>query len=137
MNDGPWVTSMSVGVPELDQGHKELFARVGEVVDALGRQSFEEAEQLCRSLIALGRQHAAEEEAFLRKIGYPRVAAVLEAQKTLGKQCQRLLTLITERSPDAREFADKTVGEMVAYLLRSDINFKSFVQEMRDLGRLK
>jgi hemerythrin len=128
---------MSVGVANLDEGHKAFFTHLTQIMDALDRQAFDEAEQICRSLIAAGAEHAAEEEAFLRKNGYPNLDQIIEVQKALSAQCQRLLTLIIEKSPDARGFADKTGGDLINYLLRSDINFKSFVQEMRDLRRLK
>jgi hypothetical protein len=48
----------------------------------------------------------------------------------------RLLALIVERSGAAHAVALRLLDDLVAYLMRGDINFKSFVQEMRDCGRL-
>jgi hemerythrin len=135
MTDGAWVPGMSVGVAALDDAHKIFFARLAEIAEALDAHSFDDAERLCRSLLDLGAQHAAEEEAFLRRLGYPHVVAVIAAQQGVLQRCERLLALIGEKSPAARAFADTLKDALIACLLRSDINFKSFVQEMRDLGR--
>jgi hypothetical protein len=61
---------------------------------------------------------------------------VIAAQKEWREQVGRLRGLIGERSSEARAVAAGMIDAFVVYLLRGDINFKSFVQEMRALGRI-
>lgn len=128
---------MAVGVARFDEDHQELFSHLCEIERALALRAFDDADRICRSLLALGAQHTAEEEAFLRSIGYPGVVAVLQAHQALQTECRRLEELINQNSEEAGPFVAALKGVLVSYLLRSDINFKSFVQELRDLGRLK
>jgi hemerythrin len=137
MKEFRWLEALSVGVPGLDDNHKAFFAHLAQIIAALDRQAFDEAERSCRALIALGTQHAADEAEFLRRNRYPHPDAVIAVQQAMGRQCQNLLALIVARSADARAVASETSKDLVEYLLRGDINFKSYVQEMRDLGRLK
>jgi len=127
---------MTVGVPELDDGHKEFFRHMSAIIAALHDQSFAEAERICRSMFAMAAHHSEAEEALLRRLDYPCLQNVIDVQVELAERLKRLLTLIIRRSPEAHGFAAGTLEALVAYLLRGDINFKSFIQEMRDAGRL-
>ncbi len=127
---------MSVGVPMLDESHREFADHLIEIADTLHRHSFETARKICQSMVATSAAHAVVEEALLRRLGYPGLESVIKVQEDMGGRLQRLLALIDDKSEDALAYAIDMIDAFVAYLLRSDINFKSFLQEMRDTGRL-
>jgi hemerythrin len=102
--------SKSVGVAEFDNDHQAMLRLLEKIAVALKEGSQERAGALTDELLALARDHTAREEAFLRRIGFPGVEAVIAAQQ------DSLLRIAAMQ--DA----------LVAYLLRADINYKSFVE---------
>jgi hemerythrin len=137
MRNDLWVEAMSVGVAEIDALHQALFTHLAEIDRRLGDEDHAEAERLCRSLLTVAAQHAKAEERLLRSLDYPDLPKILEVQQAVTAEAERLLWLVRARSDEARGAAGAMSDELVFCLLRGDIGVKSFVQEMRDLGRLK
>ncbi len=136
MRSDIWVEAMSTGIAEIDDIHRALFAHLAQIDAALGSGNFPEAESLCRSMQTVAAEHARAEERLLRALGYPDLPKILEVQKAVTTQSERLLGLVSAGSAEARLAASAMCDELVLYLLRGDIGVKSFVQEMRDRGRL-
>src|SRR3990172_12795021 len=70
-----WDPTLELGVPDLDRGHKEFFARVDNLVHAI-RGGFSRAE-VGRTLAFLGSYaatHFAAEEALMRAVEVPGLA---------------------------------------------------------------
>ncbi|MCK6519793.1 hemerythrin family protein, partial [Myxococcota bacterium] len=70
-----WTPGMSVGVPELDSQHRELFTRLNRLVAAIraGRGSADVAPVLA-FLDDYTREHFADEERVMERAGYPALA---------------------------------------------------------------
>jgi hemerythrin-like metal-binding protein len=137
MRNDLWVDAMSIGVAEIDASHQALFALLSQIDEALGQMDFAEAERLCRSMLGVAAQHAKAEERLLRSLDYPDLPNIIEVQRAVTAKAERLLWLVRAHTDEARGAASEMSDELVLCLLRGDIGIKSFVQEMRDRGRLK
>lgn len=127
-----WLDGMSVGVPEMDADHKQLFATLIAIQEALGNGDREEALALCRNLLVLDAEHNEREIEFLRRYDYPYIDNVLMVQRKTIQGIQDLLSLF-EANNDTSEITNKISSMQTAfidYMLRGDINYKSFVQEL-------
>jgi hemerythrin-like metal-binding protein len=116
---------MSVGVAEFDRDHQRMLDLAQKAVAALTEGAQGRVRKLIDSLLVLTADHTAREEAFLRRIGYPRVDHVAAVQRDA-------LSRIVALKGAAPEEASKQIADIedafVAYLLRADINYKSFVE---------
>jgi len=127
-----WLDGMSVGVPEMDADHKQLFAALIAIQNALENGDKEEALALCRNLLVLAAEHNEREIEFLRRYAYPYIDNVLMVQENTVQGIQDLLSLF-EKNCTISEITDKISNMQTAfidYMLRGDINYKSFVQEL-------
>jgi hemerythrin len=70
-----WTPALSVGSAELDAQHQELFRRADAFLEALGGSSDREVDRLLVFLRDYARTHFADEEAWLRSVGYPDLEA--------------------------------------------------------------
>ena len=75
MGELSWCDKYAVGVPGIDDDHKELFAAVNELEWAIGRNA-DAAEMvvLLKELVDRTRKHFADEEAAMRDAKYPGLA---------------------------------------------------------------
>lgn len=120
-----WQESMSVGVAEFDSDHQRLLGLAQKTVGALAEGSQERARELMNSLLVFAADHAAREEAYLRRIGYPQVDRVAAVQRDAISRVAALKN--TDPEEAGRQIA-ALEDAFVAYLLRADINYKSFVE---------
>jgi len=135
MGDFRWLESMSVGVDEFDSDHKRCIALLDEIRTALGEGRLSEARETSQALLHLVEDHVCREEAFLQRLGYPNTETVINAQKDSMARIKAVSEMIVERPQDAGVFVTTMQNAVIAYLLRADINFKSFVQAV-GLARL-
>jgi hemerythrin len=73
-----WTSTLSVGVPELDAQHQELFRRIDRLLDAMLHNDRSEAERLLAFLRAYVVDHFAAEERLMAEVGYPDAAGHAE-----------------------------------------------------------
>jgi len=66
-----WTTALSVGVREIDAQHRELFARVDRLLDAMLRGDRSEAARLLAFLREYVVVHFAAEERLMEETAYP------------------------------------------------------------------
>jgi hemerythrin len=66
-----WTNAISIGVPDLDRQHQELFSRVEQLHDAMLRNERSEAARLLRFLRAHTALHFEAEERLMASTGYP------------------------------------------------------------------
>jgi hemerythrin len=123
-----WLDSMSVGVAELDDDHKRIIAALGEIRTALDAGEREKAYGLSLGLLNVARAHVAKEYAFLHEIGFPGIEAVISAQNASLDNIRTLSAQILSDMPAGQELATSMAHAFVQYLLRADINFKSYVE---------
>jgi hemerythrin len=132
--DFQWRESMSVGVAEFDRDHQHLLGLAEKTAAALTEGAQGRARELINSLLVLAADHTAREQAFLRRIGYPGVDHVTAVQRDALSR----IAMLYEATPEetGKQIAD--IGDaFIAYLLRADINYKSFVEAagLSDTGR--
>jgi hemerythrin len=65
-----WTESLSVGVEEIDEQHRELFRRAGRLLDGLRRGEADEIAALIEYLHEYAVTHFGAEEAFMREKRY-------------------------------------------------------------------
>ena len=123
-----WLQSMSVGVAEFDDDHQRVILLLDEMAAALAVGDGGLAASLAAGLLALAEDHVEREEAFLRRIGYPNTDTVVAAQR---ESLSRLAALGRQvaTAPDAGRALVTAMSEaFISYLLRADINYKSYVE---------
>ncbi len=71
-----WTRDLSVGVNEIDEQHKELFRRIGSLVDAIRKASCKDTiDEVISFLEEYSVTHFAHEEGYMALYGYPGYAA--------------------------------------------------------------
>jgi hemerythrin-like metal-binding protein len=132
--DLQWRESMSVGVAEFDRDHQHLLGLAQKLVAALTEGAQGRARELINSLLVVAADHTIREQAFLRGIGYPEVDHVAAVQR----EALSRIAMLNEAAPEeTSKQIDAMGGAFIAYLLRADINYKSFVEAagLSDTGR--
>jgi hemerythrin len=117
---------MSVGFAKFDRDHQHMLLLADEIWTALSEGGQEHARALVDRLLALAGEHIAGEEAFLRRIGFPGVEAILAVQRD---SLSRIAALKDAMAGDAQTLLAEMRDAFVTYLLRADINYKSFVED--------
>ena len=117
---------MSVGVAEFDEDHRRmLLLLLQEIAAVLAAGDRAHARALTGNLLALAEDHTAREEAFLRRIGFPEVEMVVAAQQDSLLRIAALKDATPGEGPDLIASMEDA---LVAYLLRADLSYKSFVE---------
>ena len=132
-----WLDGMSVGVTEFDDDHRRCIAILDDIGSALKEGRLDEGKELCLTLISLIESHCNREEAFLRRLGFANTDIVIDAQKDSLKRVKDISDLISSSADQAAKIILEMQSAVADYLLRADINFKSFVQAAgaSDVGR--
>jgi hemerythrin len=120
-----WVESMSVGVQQFDNDHKRMLTLMAEIAAAWRQGQREPAHERIIDLQALTEDHIVRERAFLVRIRFPRLEAAITAQEELLSHIAALRAAAPE---DASAMISSMEEAFVAYLLRGDVNYKSFVE---------
>lgn len=72
MEEVKWSATLSIGVEEVDAQHKQLFAIVKELQDAIALcKGQKRMHQILEKLITYTETHFRDEEAYMQEIGYP------------------------------------------------------------------
>jgi len=125
-----WLDGMSVGIKEMDDDHIAMFDTLSNIHDALGAADTAKAQALCEELYDMSKIHGAKEEAFLRLHEFPGIDKVLMVQMNTITGIEDLASIIAKGdAPKAIEKVDDMQERFIDYMLRGDINYKSFVFE--------
>ena len=130
-----WLDSMSVGIASFDNDHKRAIALLGEIASAAEAGATSRAAELAAELLRLASDHTDREERFLRAAGYPATDTVIAAQRANLLVIAQLAETVTTAPAEAPRLAQDMAEAFVNYLLRADINFKSFVEAAGFAGR--
>jgi hemerythrin len=86
-----WDPSLAVGVAEIDEQHRELFAALGRLHVALQRRCAPgEVQPLLDFLDSYAAAHFGTEERLMERRGYPRLAAHVAQHRSFVDACARL-----------------------------------------------
>jgi len=122
-----WVEGLSVGVEEFDEAHRQCISLLEDVEAAIEDGRIGQAGVLCDILVHAMIDHCRREEVFLRRIGYPGIDVLVEAQNANVDRLRGIATGMAEDPQAAARLAGEMRAAMVDYLLRGDINYKSYV----------
>ena len=136
-----WEEKLSIGVDAIDEQHRELFAKVGVLLNEVNG-SVEESKEKCIATILFLKDYAVNhfetEESYQKMIGYP---AFEEHKKLHAKFVQNVLE--HEKKMTASNFAEKDVkaftGMLVAWLIfhvaNADREIGTFIRKMKQEKR--
>lgn len=108
------------GVPEIDRQHREIFARVGELLDSTRqRRSREEVVRTVDYLAGYAVEHFAAEEREMERSRYPRAEAHRQEHRQFQKELAALRDELAAEGPTALFVIH--VGNRVTEWLREHI----------------
>jgi hemerythrin len=80
-----WTSTLSVGVPEIDEQHRELFRRVDRLMDAVLHHDREEAARVLAWLGGFVVEHFAAEERLMAEVEYPAAEAHIREHREFAR----------------------------------------------------
>ena len=130
MREIEWRSTYATGFPEVDEGHRRLVEIANEIVRTAGQLDGEDRKQLAESFVrALGR-HFAEEEAFLRKIGYPKVDEHAGQHRALLKRAKKFVGISAhDWDAEARQPFTELIDVMMKDIWGRGLHFRTYLLE--------
>jgi hemerythrin len=135
-----WTSVLSVGVPELDAQHEELFARVDRLLDAMLRHDRSEAIRLLGFLREYVVVHFEVEERLMVESGFPNAACHIDEHRNFAATLRAI-------DADYREtgatpgFVLRLEKEAVAWLADhvafTDVALGRWIQSIRPAARAR
>jgi hemerythrin len=123
-----WSPSFRVGVTMLDEQHRDLFAHVNALSEAIGRTGIVEGHDAeKRAVLDFARRHFADEEALMKTQGYPRFEVQAQAHRVLLSQLEMLVNAAERRSrPRSETAVDYLKDWLIKHTLLEDLQYKEF-----------
>jgi hemerythrin len=123
-----WSPSFRVGVTMLDEQHRDLFAYVNTLSEAIGRTGIVEGHDAeKRAVLDFARRHFADEEALMKTQRYPRFEVQAQAHRVLLSQLEMLVNAAERRSrPRSETAVDYLKDWLIKHTLLEDLQYKEF-----------
>jgi len=96
-----WTPALSVGVPEIDAQHQELFRRAERLITALRGGDRTEVARLVRYLTDYVQLHFSAEERYMRDLGFPGLDGHQAAHETFREDFAELAAEFERKGPTA------------------------------------
>lgn len=128
MNEIRWLDSMSVGVAQFNDDHRRIIELLGRIAEAAERGDRMAAAGMADELLAVAADHIRREDAFLRAAEFPGADGVIDVQRRNLDNLTRLAARLRDGGAEMGVVAHDMAREFVAYLMRADINYKSYVE---------
>jgi hemerythrin len=129
-----WTSALTMGVPELDERHRELFERVDLLLDAMLKQDRSEAGRLLEFMRQYTKTHFSGEEQLMASLSYPS-AALHAAEHRRFAAAMRELDEAYSSSGATAELVLKLEREVVGWLhdhvYSTDVALGRYVQSSR------
>ena len=126
-----WSRFLSVGVPEMDDEHRQFIARVNELNRTIIEAEDKAAVIRCMNLMLIqAAEHFGHEEALLVRLKYPQAAAHRAQHAALAAQFERVMREI-EESDLSYVWALKGLHLkqlLVTHLLQEDMKYRDFLR---------
>jgi hemerythrin len=129
-----WTTALSIGVPELDGQHEELFRRFDRLLDAMLVHDRSEAARLLAFLETHVRDHLAVEERVMRETGYPDVGSHVAEHAAFTAAIAALVGALADRGPSAwlvLRLEREVTGWMRDHIYATDLALGRYLVERR------
>lgn len=94
-----WTSTLSVGVPELDEQHQELFRRIDRLLTAMLHQDRSETERLLTWLKGYVRDHFAAEERLMAEVAYPDAERHVQEHRDFARRLGQIDADFAARGP--------------------------------------
>jgi hemerythrin len=131
-----WTEKLSIGVPTIDNQHKELFRRINKLVLAIKqRRCKEEIDDTIKFLDDYARIHFSEEEKHMRETRYPGLEEQREDHKKYlaalaNLKEQASLPRVSGSSYDLSATTNQVVVDwIVAHIMKIDMKFGKYLQD--------
>ncbi|QGY38625.1 bacteriohemerythrin [Pseudodesulfovibrio cashew] len=123
-----WTDDLSVGLPEIDEQHKALFALANDLVAGIERG---EGQTVLRDILTRLREycffHFDEEETYMQDIGYPKARAHAAEHALLSARATALSKLLENgESIPAEGAADFLEAWIFSHVLKEDVALKRY-----------
>ena len=96
-----WTSTLSVGVPEIDAQHQELFRRVDWLLDAVLRRDRVEAAAVLGWLDGFVQEHFAAEERLMAESGFPEAEQHVQEHRAFAKRLTAIAADHAAQGPSA------------------------------------
>ncbi len=130
-----WTPDLSVGVPNIDAQHKELFKRINQLLEAMkvgkGKQVIAEILSFLKQYAAV---HFADEEKLMRKIKYPEFNQHKSAHEAFVKDFLALADKLGKIGANAAiiiETQQKLSDWLVNHIGKVDKKYGEFIKTNR------
>ncbi len=132
-----WKEKYKIGIPLVDQQHKELFDRVEEFIKALRKPGdwTEKLPEVKKTLAFMQKyvvDHFAAEEAYQKKIGYPDLPAHHEIHKNFTDYVMRCAHDFEQEGypePEVQKFAGTLLAWLINHVVATDLKMSKYVKK--------
>jgi len=126
-----WLETFELGLPEIDNDHREMLAIMKSVEAAADAEDFELCADLLDRLIEFSAAHFEREEELLRDARYPFVDLHKEYQSGLIARADAVKDICKgiKTRKNFKECCEEMFAFLVDDVVAGDLNFKSFLQE--------
>jgi hemerythrin len=126
-----WSDVFRVGVDDLDQEHRRLFALVNDLSETIGRTGKIDGHQRQKKeLLDFARLHFKSEEALMEKHGYPRLETQRKDHHDLLERLERFAGAEERRTrPRAQTAVDYLKDWLIRHTLIEDLRYREFFEE--------
>ncbi len=123
-----WKADFSVGIPEIDEQHGNVFKTAKFLLDLYQTDgASEEFYAGMRQMFEIVDSHFAYEENMLKEIGYPDLDAHCESHRELSRTIRSFVKRLKPNQPGLFEEMQQTMKNwLVSHLLREDGKYKLF-----------
>lgn len=129
----PWDEKYSVGIPEIDKQHQQLFAIANDYFEQMEKQQSPELEErILKKLIDYTQQHFNYEEELLKKIGYPYYAehvrehmAVFTQITAFSRAAAGIISL--QAAPTEQNVAAFLIKWLSHHIVEKDHNYAAYL----------
>jgi hemerythrin len=129
-----WTSTLSVGVPELDEQHQALFRRIDRLLDAVLHHDRSEAERLLTWLHGYVKDHFAAEERLMAEVVYPDAERHVQEHREFARRLAQVDVDFAAQGPTAAvvfALERQAVGWLKDHVYFTDVALGRFVQSRR------
>lgn len=124
-----WSPTFEIGVDEIDEDHRHLFALVERIKAAIETKDRKQSSELVQQFITVSREHFAKEEALLTRLGYPEAAQHARYHAKLLEKANALKMICDAEMEDGgiEQCYVQVVSFLIDDVVAGDTKFKSFL----------
>lgn len=127
-----WRDHFKIGVPEIDEQHKQLFQIANQLEAAHNTNSmYQEMGRSLKLLVDHSMQHFKTEEAYMQEIGFPKLENHAAKHREFMKQIMEILVkLKSDRHVSPSQLIEMTSHWIFNHTLNDDIRIKHFLEAL-------